>query len=358
MSKSLSFQNLFPKWHWISADHYPSLQVWGTADHVISHLTCFCGGEGSSSAEMTLTIRSPSPLLLLLRLLKTRYQTCLVITHWSSGPDLTVLPGQVTACVDWIQFCQLAWRSWFVQSRRQFVWRCLIPWPPPSSSQKRKLEYPSAVPKGPAFGRCSILPPLLTDLAPASLVTVISFVSPPLCIAALLYCWEAVCSRGSFHSVVLQRAGLKRPDMKRKKTSILFKHWFLLLSTACNKQTYFSCPAPRLFVSLHKTTIIGQCSIDKSWMALINQLDNAICGSVQMKEVMGEAREWSASALHHCLHATLSLLVSFYTCVRMHTICFFIYPHLLHSDSKKGHFQTHVHTREGRFCQTCAHASK
>lgn len=32
------------------------------------------------------------------------------------------------------------------------------PRPPRSFSQKRKLEYPSAVPKGPAFGRCSILP--------------------------------------------------------------------------------------------------------------------------------------------------------------------------------------------------------
>ncbi len=63
-----------------------------------------------------------------------------------------------------------------------------------------------------------------------------------------------------------------------EKTSILLKHWFLLLSAACNKQTYFLCPAPHLFASLCKTTITGQCSIDESWMTLINQPDNAACG--------------------------------------------------------------------------------
>lgn len=214
---------------------------------------------------------------------------------------------------------------------------CLIPWPPPSSLQKRKLEYPSAVPKGPAFGRCSIPPPLLTDLAPASLVTVISFVSLPLCSAALLYCWEAVCSRGSFHSVVLQQAGLKCSDMKKKKTSILFKHWFLLLSTACNKQTYFLCPAPQLFVSLHKTTIIGQCSIDKLWKALINQLDNGVCGSVQIKEVMGEAGPlWVGETDQHP-HFISSYMFSVYRCVKNlipHISC----VHHLHTDTLRRNF--------------------
>lgn len=116
---------------------------------------------------------------------------------------------------------------------------CLIPWPPLSSSQKRILEYPSAVPKGPAFGRCSILPPLLTDLAPASLVTVISFVSLPLCSAALLYCREAVCSRGSFHSVVLQQQvfsssidfSCSQQLVISKHTSCVQLHSYLCLST-------------------------------------------------------------------------------------------------------------------------------
>ncbi|KAF3703804.1 Integrin beta-1 Fibronectin receptor subunit beta VLA-4 subunit beta Precursor [Channa argus] len=53
-----------------------------------------------------------------------------------------------------------------------------------------------------------------------------------------------------------------------------------------NNKSLMTQAAPCLLVSLHKTTITGQCPIDKSRMALINQRDNAVCGSVKMNEAM------------------------------------------------------------------------
>lgn len=113
----------------------------------------------------------------------------------------------------------------------------LIPRPPLRSERKRKLEYPSTIPKGLAFG-CSTPPLVLTDLLPVLLVSIISFVFLLFCSAAQLYCCTD--TSGTFHSAALKQAVFKRPDMRN--ASVLPNNWFFLLSTACNKQTYFFCP--------------------------------------------------------------------------------------------------------------------
>lgn len=126
-----------------------------------------------------------------------------------------------------------------IRTSKAICLSCLIPRPPLRSERKRKLEDPSTIPKGLACG-CSIPPSVLTDLLPVLLVSIISFVFLLLCSASRLYCRTDPSS--TFHGAVLKQAVFKCPDMRN--ASVLPNNWFFLLSTACNKQTYFFCPGP------------------------------------------------------------------------------------------------------------------